>query len=473
MVIYKVRIKGIYSTALAVALKEKGYILTDLSEVLKKRLADITPSSSSPPDVTIKSLDDPNELLIISFPWEAGVEVDRAITEMFKGMISAVRGRLGLYTVVDGISKSPCKVLLPGGLEGNLISEPCPEEGRKIRVTVVREAVDPGQEPLLKIGARVVGKYSMVHYPASGVSFSEFVRDEAKALLLSSVSRVLNIKEFHVHFRSSSKDADINEVLNEVQKLANEAKKFYEEGPGPKAPSIVRRGEYISIMYLPRPAKEILDQIRSKIVKTIKNHHSLRASGKVESQMVDVAEEALKLGSCNENVGLALVNYIARSLNGRKVQIKHKRPDRSEITLGPFYVDNVTFIDDGVKMVLRRTFTSRGILDGLGVEKRPGDIAITTVDTREWSLIHEYLASDGKLIGVYVNINTPPEIGFNGIRYLDLYIDVVFRPGEEPQIIDEEELDKAKEENLIGEGLYRRAKEEARRTIGRLKAMYL
>ncbi len=473
MVAYKVRVKGIYSTALAMALKEKGYMLTDLSEILRKRLSIKTSSGPSVPDVTVKSLDDPDEILIIGFPWDAGIEVDKTISEILKGMISAVRGKLGLYTVVDGISEGSCRISLPEGIEGRLLSERCPEKGESLRVTVVRESIDPGQIPLLKVGVRVVGKYSMVHYPASGISFSEFVRDEAKASLLTEVSKILNIKSYHIHFRSSSKDTDVNEVMNEVQKLAVEAKRLYEENPNSDAPSIVRRGEYISIMYIPRPAKEVLDELRSSIVSTIRNHHSLRASGRIESQMVDVAEEALRLGSCKRDVGLALVSYIAKSLTDRRVQIRHRRPDRSEIVLGPFRIDNVTLANNRIRMVLRRTFTTRGILDGLNVEKRPGDMSMTTLDTQEWNVIHEYLTSNGRLMGVYANINTPPEIGFNGIRYLDLYIDVILRPNEEPQIIDEEELEKAREENIIGEGLYKKAREEARRLVGKLKAMYL
>jgi predicted RNA-binding protein associated with RNAse of E/G family len=470
--LYTVRVKGIYSTAIALALREKGFLLTDLSEVLKERLSKVTLTTNVAPDVTVKSLDNPDELLIIGYPWEAGKEVEKAIYDILEGYVSVVRGKLGLYSVVDAVSEGSCEFLLPEGLKGKLLAEECPPEGKVLRLTIVREAVDPNQEILLRNGVRVIGRYSMVHYPASGVSFSEFVRDEAKATLLATVSNRIDLKSYHVHFRSSSKEASPEEVMKEVEELAREAKRLYEEGPKDK-PSLVKRGEYISIMYVPRPAKEMLDRIRSKLVRTISYHHSLRASGKVESQMVDVAEEALEIGACNEKLGLALVGYIAKTFKNRRISIRHRRPDRTEITLGPFHVDNVKVNDRGVRIVLRRTFSSKGLLDGLEVEKEPGDMSITTIDTEEWNVIHEYIKRDGRLLGVYANVNTPPEISLSGIRYLDLYVDVVMRPGEDPQIIDEEELEKAREENLVGEGLYRRAKEEARRLIGRLKAMYL
>jgi len=60
-----------------------------------------------------------------------------------------------------------------------------------------------------------------------------------------------------------------------------------------------------------------------------------------------------------------------------------------------------------------------------------------------WSLKHTYYSSKGLIKGKYWNINTPIEFYPDHIRYLDLHIDVIQRPGAGPKIIDQEKLEKA------------------------------
>lgn len=471
MPLYSVRVRGIYATALAVLLHKRGFLLSDLSDVLKRRLAGVALPAGAAPDVTVKSLDDrPDELLIIGYPWESGVEVERAILDTV-GYAAIRRGRLGLYTVVDAISLGGCRARLPEGLEGQLESGPCPPEGEPFRATVSREALEPGSIIRLRHGVRVIGKYLMLHAPGSGVSFSEHIRsDDVRAELLSALQGRVDASKYHIHFRSASREAKPEEVAAEASRLLESAEGLLSEKPGGE-PRIVSRGEYISILHLPRPAKEVLDQLRAEVVPTIRFHHSLKASGREESKLVDFAEGALARGACGDAISEATLGFIAGELRGR-VHIDHYRPDGRRYRLGPFRVESVSPGEEGVRITLSRTFTSRGILDGLGVEKNPGDRATTTVDTTQWHVIHEYIARDGRLLGVYANVNTPPEIGLQGIRYLDLYVDVILRPGEEPEIIDEEELEKAYNEGQVSEQLYRRALDEARRLAGRLKSMY-
>jgi len=46
------------------------------------------------------------------------------------------------------------------------------------------------------------------------------------------------------------------------------------------------------------------------------------------------------------------------------------------------------------------------------------------------------------------------------------------KPGEDPEIIDAEYLDKAREEGLITDKLYKKALDEANKLIGMLKSIY-
>ena len=471
MALYSVRVRGIYATALAVLYSKAGFLISDASDVIRERLARHNVATlDAPPAVTVKSVEeDPDSLLIIGYPWEAGVEAERILLDAV-GYAAARRGSLGLYTVVDAVSLGSCRLKLPGGVEGRLDSPECPPEGRRVRATVARESLEPGSEPLLRPGVRVVGEYVMIHKPGSGFSFSEHIPAEKRVDLVAATAGI-DINEYHIHFRSASRNAEPEAVRSEARRLAEEADKLLAEEPSPE-PRIVRRGEYISVVYLPRPAKEALDTLRAEVQPTIAGHHTLKAGGRQESLLVDFAEEALQQGACSREVGLAAEAFIAKSLLGRRISIDHRRPDGGRIRLGPFTVTGLARGSGGLVLTLERTFTSRGVLDGLNVEKRPGDRAITRVETSSWHVIHEYRSADGKLLGVYANINTPPEVSLRGIRYLDLYVDVVLKPGEEPRIIDAEELEEARGRGLLSEALYRRALEEAEKLYEKLPGLY-
>jgi len=470
--VYTVRVRGIYATALALILSRRGFLLSDVSDLLKKRLGDRVVMTDAPPDVTVKSIDDrPDEVLVIGHPWEAGSKAEEAILETV-GYASVRRSKLGLYTVVDAVSIGRCRALLPDGVQAMIDDAECPTEGKVIRATIVREPLEPSGEYLIRRGVRVVGKYIMLHMPGRGVSFSEHVKgEELRASLLSSIIGVVDTSRYHIHFRSASKNARVEEIAREAVKLREKIETVISSRESAE-PRVLVRGEYLSIIYVPSPGKEEFDNVRSTVTPTIRHHHTIKAAGKEESRLVDFAEEALKRGSCEVVIGDDILRYIGRNMR-RRIMIDHARPIGHRIRLGPFSVDSVSTSGDAIRIMLSRVFSSRGVLDGLGVEKRPGDKAVTTIELGRWHVIHEYVSSDGHLLGVYANINTPPEISFSGVRYLDLYVDVIMRPGEEPEIIDSEELEKAREEHIITEHLYRKAKEEAERVSGILKSLYL
>ena len=271
--------------------------------------------------------------------------------------------------------------------------------------------------------------------------------------------------------RSGAKLTDPGRVAEEAEALAARARELASSKPSSE-PSVIARGEYISIVYVSSEAKRILDGYRSKLHPTVTLHHSLKASGHTESMLVDFAEECLKEGGCSESSGYSILSFIASKLRGRRVSITHRTPDGRVIRLGPFSVDAVQRSEDSVRLVLSREFRTPGVLDGLNVEKRPGDRSRTIIDSSSWTVIHEYISSDGRLLGVYANINTPPEIGLNGIRYLDLYIDVVKRPGESASIIDRDKLEEARDKGFVTDELYSRALSEAERTKNILDSTY-
>jgi len=448
--LYTVRVRGIYATALSWLLSRRGFLLADVSEVLKRRLPQ--PPSQRAPDVTVKTVeDDPDYVLVLGYPWEAGEQVYNVILEETRYNVRR-QGRLGLYTVVDLVSEGDCWARGPGGVRVRLDHQPCPPPGEKLRATIVREALEKGAAPVARPGVRVVGQYVIVSMPGDGVSYSEHIRDDdLKLELLLALAGKVDTKKAHVRFRSSSRLAPPETVAAEAGQLYQEAQKLLGEEPGD--PRLVRRGEFIALIGFPRPAKTILDGIRREVVPTLRGHHTLKSFGDKESNLVDCAEET---GSGEEH-GEKIELYLARRMVGMKVRVQHSKPDGGKLLLGPFHVKSAVHGRQGIEMVLERVFTRPGVLDGLGVEKRPGDRAVTRLWTGTWYLVHEYISQEGNLIGVYGNVNTPPEVGSGRIKYFDLYIDVVKKPGEEARIIDREELEEAYREGFISETVYREA----------------
>ncbi|MEB3859779.1 MAG: hypothetical protein LRS43_01055, partial [Desulfurococcales archaeon] len=275
------RVRGIYATALSLLLHEKGFLLSDVTEVVRSRLG--IPSSTSPPNVTLKSLDDdPDSILVIGYPWEAGARTLEVIVDSL-GFVAVRSGILGVNTVVDALSLGGCKLGLPGGLVGELDSRECPPEGEMVRATVVRESLEPQSRPVLREGVRLVGDYTIVSHPGNGVSFSEHVRDPGlRAELLAAIEGRVDTSRFHVRFRSSSKSGDRARIVSEAESLSSKARELWDRGPG-KEPTIVSRGEYVALVYVASPAKRLLDSYRGKVSPTVAYHHSLKASGREES----------------------------------------------------------------------------------------------------------------------------------------------------------------------------------------------
>lgn len=469
--VYLVRVRGIYATALAALYSKKGFLLADLSRVLQDRLK--LPTSDAPPHVTVKSGEDRLEdIVIVGYPWEAGVEAERALVEEVS-YASLARAKLGVHTVVDAVGSGGCEALGPGGVRIRVVEGECPGEGESVRLSIVREASEPGEELQARRGVDLVGLRVVVRVPGSGVSFSRHIREERRLELLSEVQRVApRLQGVHVRFRSGAQKGGPGEAVAEALELAEKARSLAAEKPG--EPGIVARGEYLSIVSLPLPGKLVMDELRSSLWPTVRLHHSLKAGGELESTLVDFAEEGMRRGLWGPESGGMVLLFTAEKLAGRRVTITHYTPERRALRIGPFNVASVQgdAREGYVKLRLERVFRSPGVLDSLNVEKRPGDRGVTYVDTREWIVVHEYLSSDGRLLGVYANINTPPEVGSQGIRYLDLHVDVVKRPGEPAEIVDVDKLENAYSEGRITEALYRRAIEEAEKARRRLDSLY-
>ncbi len=465
----RVRVRGIAATALTKLLLDKGHVIVQASRIIQERFG--IQLNTAPADVTVKD-GDQDELVVIGFPREA--------LEVFNDIVSELeyvftwRPKLNLHSIVvarvKDVRDNTCILELPHGLYGEL-SNCSRREGDLVVVSIARAPIKPWEKPRVTTSLRVIGEYVALIHGSTRLSISEHVRDQEKRkeLLATATAAVLG-KGYGVHLRSSSLYASPEDIVREINELEKKIKEIIEKARSLEEPSIVYEGEFIGIIGLTSTAKERLDEIRSSIVPTIKMHHSLKTYGGTLSDIVDYIEIGLSKGLDREKAFTALNEFIVSKIKSiPRVRIVHVKPDGRVLELTPGKVEVVLEKENSFVLRVKRVFRSRGVLDGLGVEKQPGDYDEMIVDTSSWHTIHNYYRADGTHLGTYVNINTPPEISTNTIKYHDLSIDVVKKPGEEPEIIDIEELEKYYQENIITEKLYKKALEEAEKIYNELK----
>ncbi|MEW6381862.1 MAG: DUF402 domain-containing protein [bacterium] len=209
----------------------------------------------------------------------------------------------------------------------------------------------------------------------------------------------------------------------------------------------------------PGASKAALDTLRDRVTPTVRNHHLLKI---VSSLWVELAEEAIRsmpLLKAKLEEGLR-ETIVLSPLSRQKglIGLIHVHPEGQEISLRGGKIISL----ENSHLVMRREFSeAHGCYDGLGLPIEQGDYGITEVTENAWFLQHSYYAQDGSLKGTYWNINTPIEFYPDHIRYLDLHIDVVQKPGLVPQIVDREKLDRAVALGLISPELASRACEVA------------
>jgi Ribonuclease G/E len=448
-----VRVRGIYATALSKLLLDEGFKLVEASEKVRSRLG--VELDTTPCDVTVKDTENPDEILVIGFPEEA----KRVLEVLVKKLryVYKWESKVELHSVYVGIVVERhgdfCLVDI-GPLKGQLY--PCREEaGSRVVVGVKKPPVKPGETLVLTRNFRLVGKYVALIHGEQKISFSEHIIDsEVKARLSSIAASKLMGSGLGVHFRSSSKYAGREEISSEIDRLLEEYKSVLKMSSEVKAPEKIRHGEHLAIIGLTSLAKHVLDEYRRSTCLTIDYHHALKSMGL--SDYVDFAEDLLTpiLEGRGTNTRIGVHNYLWRSMReGGRVEIIHLKPTGEVLRLQQGSVEKAELVDGELLLVIKRYMKSPGVYDGLGVEKRPGDVDYMVVKTGLPYVVHNYYR-DGSWLGSYVNINTPPEIAPQAIKYHDLLVDVAILPNGEVRVLDRGELDKLYSEGVLTSDLY-------------------
>lgn len=206
----------------------------------------------------------------------------------------------------------------------------------------------------------------------------------------------------------------------------------------------------------PRISKEHLDQLRSAVVPTLAKHHRFRVIDfqrleRLESDLAQHPEKEEILGQ-----EAFLESIIFELQKSERVAIEHVKPCGKPIHPR---VGRLLEVDSD-RFTMKRSFF-KGRYDGLDIPIETGDYGITEVQEGKWYIKHSYYSREGKLKGEYYNMSTPVELYPYGARYLDLEIDIVRRPGEEPFMVDQEKFAALAREGIIGYALEKKTLEAA------------
>ena len=200
----------------------------------------------------------------------------------------------------------------------------------------------------------------------------------------------------------------------------------------------------------PNQAKLRLDELRSRVSYTVPYHHYCRAGGEGLSSKVSFAEDLVERGLVPAEEMSRMFREQVEGITprlGTMIKIIHIKPNGKRLSLG---LGKVIWRGDG-KARIQRRIMGFGVYDGLGVEKSPGDYAITEVTRFQPWMKTSYYSISGELKGRYYNISTPISLYPDHVHYFDLEIDVVVKPNSEAEIVDIELLEKALEEGRIRE----------------------
>ncbi len=440
-----VRVRGVYSTAITKLLLDNGISVSHTSKKIRERFS--LEDTKEPPTVTIKDANNKHGVVVVG-EFEHG----KAIYSLLREKIDCICwvSKLPLHSIIKGrvVDTNDGKSIIDLGRYKGIIDKKF-EVGSEVLVDVARPFMPHENYAKLSDKYTIYGKYvALIHKLSSKVIFSRHITSKRLRGDLTSLATMLNVENWGVKWRSSAVLGEFGEMIKDFQQTLSRAEEIMKKAENCEVGDIVYDGEFFAIFSFTKEGKEFLDNIRNRVLPTIPGHHSLKSMN--ESEIVEFAEHIVKSGMVSEKkVSEIVFDYIKNLMQENLISIYH-------ISLLTGGVKNLTpgklIGIKGGTFRLKRVFRGRGIFDGLGVKKSPGDYDIMEFSQTLPMILHKYYGKNGEFKGVYININTPPEISRNAIRYIDFEIDVV-ADNENVKIIDSELLDKACELGIINDNV--------------------
>ena len=440
----KVRVRGIYSTALTKLFLDKGFTVVQPSLVIAERFQ-MAPVEEEP-DVVISDREDKQGIMAV------GPE------EHLKTVLEALRAELldavfreepfELWAIYKGRVVSYSSGLIDIGCSLGQLAEG-EEVGPDMEEVLVQVIRFSRRRPVVSRFPRLRGKLTVLRPFEPGVEVSRRVSDEEARAKLEEVGRRLAPKGMGIRLRSAARTAGEEEIKADFEALLARWERVKAKFEESEAPCLLEHGKSVVDVVFPFWSKEKLDELRRAVCPTLEGHHALKACGGELANAVEMAEKLLFQGMAEEQVRKLFQEVLRREMpsEGSKLAILHAKLNGEVLRLGQAEVLRAS--DDLSELVLARTIRGRGFYDGLGTVREPGDLAVSLTGLGSMRLVTSYLGPGGTYKGTYVNLNTPVEVCPSCIRYVDLEVDVCLLPDGSYKVLDEEELRRAVEEGII------------------------
>ena len=456
----KVRIRGIYATALTKLLLDKGFVIVQPSLVIAERFQ-MMPIEEEP-DVVISDRPDKHGITLIG-PSEHVNKVLEAIRGELYDAISR-KAPFEIWAIYKGVVVDYARRMIDIGDARGLLAngeEIGPDE-EEVLVQVVRA---DGGRPILSRFPSLRGRFAILKPLEPGIEVSRKITSLEMASWLIKLGTEILPEGMGLRWRSASAQAGEEELRKDVEALLAEWRDILERFREAEGPAKLVPGKAVVDVEFPLGAKERLDALRASVCPTLRGHHAFKTCGGELATSVEMAEKLLFQGMPEEQV-YGLFREVLRQrmpAAGSRLEMVHVKLDGTVFRLGEAEV--LAASEDLERLLLLRTIRGRGFYDGLGVRKEPGDLALSRTGLGSMRLITSYLAPDGAYKGTYVNINTPVEVCPERIRYVDLEVDVCLWPDGTYKVLDEELLMEAVEEGTISRRLAEEAMSEVDRVL--------
>jgi Ribonuclease G/E len=450
-----VRIRGIYATALTHLLREAGHTVVQASPPIRERFD--SEFAVEEYGVAVETTDDRQGVGVHGDPDAVSSVADRLADvgrDAFAWSADAPREAVFVGRVEETprsgavVDCGSCSGFLPYSNTEEYV-----EEGDHLPVQVSEPAPPWSDDPVLDTQFEVGG--GLVRLVCDGSADESGGPGTAADLtdLLPNDSP----DGWRARWTDASDDADLDALsaaLADASERAAEIDEALADAPETD-PGALWDGCATAWVWFGREARFALDDIRRGVCPTMAGHHRIKAGSEEASAAVGFAEAVCNPDGAEFPVETVLGQFGPHE--GSSLKIVHGKPDGRRIVLGEGRVSD----RDGSAITVRREMTSGGTYDGLGVERRAGDIAVTRLTEGRWWYPTVYQSAESEHRGTYVNICTPVELFPDAARYIDLHVDVLRHADGRIERVDETELDAAVADGEVSETLAEKAREVA------------
>ncbi|MCL5106700.1 MAG: ribonuclease E/G [Candidatus Parvarchaeota archaeon] len=302
----KVKVRGIYSTAITKLLLDEKIEITQAADAIKKAL---NIEDESKPDVVIEDTETKEGVYLYGNGSEKIVDVLKNRLKMsifYKEEIGKIY--CGIIKNTDQKAKS-IVISLPDNEEGVLDLKSFwgyVKPGAKI---LVQSKGTYDGKIMLSTQLRIFGD-NIIIIKNGFTKMSKGIHSNEGKTKLYDIAKGLNLKEWGILWVQGAEDKEEEVLKQELEELQKKESEINEKFNNCSEPSILYEGMNKYFILFDKNDKNELDGIRKEVMPTILNHHKLKSAG--YTILTDFAENLLDKYSdkeINEKINQVLLRY--------------------------------------------------------------------------------------------------------------------------------------------------------------------